>query len=1087
MEFAEAEESRINKLPPPFNELEEGDTPCYTGSQVLQLVAHFEKLDNTNHVLWNLIQKQRLISSESYSFQFKRKQSAPESSASTSTAPDESSTTDLAQYSSDLDAFTQQTLGSSQKENVEPAPERQKRTRLSDIYDHYSGNAETLISETNPNSLLPDSLSDPTVDPGYKRPASGKSKAKHKPPLPSIGPPFLPSQPQQLQRQASPYAVLSPSTPSPTNQGHTSGLHLQSKVKLMPSDSSPFTRPWTDKSSENEKRPQTSRAYTGGNGGSSSAQIVHYNSNRGDGASNANLNQNTHDALLRLERKNAPSLKLKPEPEPLSHIKSSQEKRGLRLSRSANAIRDLASGYISPSRIRFPQQQPQPRKPSPAPRYEGGSTLSSGPFGSTTGSIGDPGIESGHLVNPQLIAEPEKQIKGHPTPPPEQGMVLVPHTDHGQHTVAASRLRDQISLPALGSPNSQRIDDLEFDDTIAQPGTVPNVRSNRSITGASEYYLNPKLQPFTLPLSPLPLPAPSTPAIQHNKSSSNPEAKRPKDHRNTEPPQKTDLAPTSFPPTSPLQQHQPQVRDGHQQNSHQQQSSLNPYHQSPGLPHNQLPENESTYSLGESIHNRSVQNQSFPSIKDPIVDSNKRSPLTSLLNIDIEVKGSQIELDKRGNQVITFLINVIEFKESTSISFIEALAEPQKAMLWVVKKLYSDFLTLDQEIRKWKGNDSDVQTLPDMSVFKKTTSKGYRKSLLEDYLKWAIRSSQDCDSLKHFLSIDIVDETKNIYKKEGYLYKTGRNLGGVKRRYYVCNAEEKVLEYYDRPGGSRSGTISLEYAVVKTERLSATDHNKASGAESLHRLKIDPKASKQFRHAFLIEERPKRLARDPSTHVLKATSDKERDEWVMVIGNIIRSVNEEPTPNLQERKPIFKRLRPSLSRGTRDQPENDSASVSSRTSNKNRPNDQKKSSDSKTSQNPSRGGSRPRSLSYPPPQLNMSEKRVQKKVENKSQGMESRYYAEQAPTLSDKSAKEEHRSHSSLTSLDHHDQFGSYSSFPEHSSLSIAERLDKQKELDASTRPIAQSETNTNIKPQKSSPSLSNRTRKTSHYSPSSL
>ncbi|KAJ1674946.1 hypothetical protein EV182_002239, partial [Spiromyces aspiralis] len=175
------------KLPPPFNELKEGDIPYYTGSQVLELVKHFGKLDQTNHILWNLIQKQRYILAKLQE-QLKKTQPAaisppiatPSTTVTTADVPSTNisvgndaedhgllaqnhqqqqrqpseglerdtapaggtSSSEFAPYPSDLDAATRHNLSGESgpsKNRVELISEAHKSMRLSDIYDHYTG------------------------------------------------------------------------------------------------------------------------------------------------------------------------------------------------------------------------------------------------------------------------------------------------------------------------------------------------------------------------------------------------------------------------------------------------------------------------------------------------------------------------------------------------------------------------------------------------------------------------------------------------------------------------------------------------------------------------------------------------------------------------------------------------------------------------------------------------------------------------------------------------------------------------------------------------------------------------------------
>ncbi|KAJ1921912.1 Rho GTPase activating protein [Mycoemilia scoparia] len=1010
------------RLPPPFDTLVEGDTPLYTGSEVLRLLRFYDGVIKHNQKLSQLVVKQQ-------KFIKRHVESNYVPPVSEGTSDGTSTSQDLAKLPIPAPNLVETSAG--KKNNPNNSLERQKSTRLSDIYDHYSGKPDSMSSETYAEaSPLPINVSSTSTTKDALR-----------------------LQPKALGRQNMPSTASNPSTPSPTQltmlseQKHTP----QAPVKLMPSESSPFTRPWPEKAHDSDKRAQTAHD-NGGNvrrgdaAASGRTEKLSGNDNKigipipsaiaaaaanttNPGPAMGSSNQNTHDALLRLENKNAP--KVKPNMAPLGPTKTANEKRGLRLSRSANAIRDMVTGYISPTQSRFPQHS-YPSKPQSdvqGSRYNQGIDQSLDSFCGIRENAVDSGLAQSQLSNTRSLQNQK------------QGIMATSHAESKHKAKGTSRSHERIDFPVVSSPKEHDAHETSPPATkvgsfsVANGSSIHSAVPSHTNSGTSGYYLNPKLQPFALPIGNLSIQSPTHPGTMHAKSTSNPESKHIKD------------ASISSMIAQPVQPHQLEAKQDtpppQQQHNNQVKSSpMNPPIKATNAsdlspPH--LPTNDSIYSLGESYRERSATNQSFPSLRESVAGNGERQSLVSLSNVDVEVTTSQVELDKRGSKVITFLINVVEFKESDSISFAEALAEPQRKTLWVLKKLYSDFLTLDQEIRKWRDNGTDVQTLPDMSVFKKAPSKEYRKNLLEDYLKWAIRTAQECDSLLKFLSTNIIDAYKTLYHTEGYLSKTGRNLGGVKKRYYVCNAEEKTLEYYDKPGGSRSGVISLDGAVVKTERQSSSDPH--------HRRGIDTKLSKNFRHAFLIEEKPKRLAREPSTHVLKASSDAERDVWVAVIGNIIRSVSEKP--NAHERKPIFKRLRPSLSKSTKDGPDGDVAAQPLRIGGSHGGSNTNKEQSGNSSQTKKRSGSRPRSLSYPPPQLGVSDKREPKNGDSKwnPKKPNSNNTAE-SQIVPEIPQRDGHRSHSSLTSLNNHEQSDGYISPAGRSPLSAPHNITNQEEAD---------------------------------------
>ncbi|KAJ2160373.1 Rho GTPase activating protein [Coemansia sp. RSA 552] len=269
-------------------------------------------------------------------------------------------------------------------------------------------------------------------------------------------------------------------------------------------------------------------------------------------------------------------------------------------------------------------------------------------------------------------------------------------------------------------------------------------------------------------------------------------------------------------------------------------------------------------------------------------------PLTSLQNVDVQIKDSRVKIDERGKEVNVYMVDVIWRKEISGLSLQEILVDSQQAdvVLWTVEKRYSDFLYLNSKLRHVIHRErllDKLERLPDKDIFQPNapTKSDRRKLWFERYLQKALSLAiNDKRPLLEFLSTNRAMEPEKsmpilLGHKEGFLIKKGKNFGGWKRRYYVCKSNKPVLEYSELPGGTIIGTINLSGAVVKTGR---------SRVEESPSLRVKGGVSKEtdmFRHAFLIEERPKREGKDPIAHPLWADSDRERDEWVMALRYVI--------------------------------------------------------------------------------------------------------------------------------------------------------------------------------------------------------
>ncbi|KAJ2907575.1 Rho GTPase activating protein, partial [Coemansia aciculifera] len=279
-----------------------------------------------------------------------------------------------------------------------------------------------------------------------------------------------------------------------------------------------------------------------------------------------------------------------------------------------------------------------------------------------------------------------------------------------------------------------------------------------------------------------------------------------------------------------------------------------------------------------------------------------KPPLTSLRNIDIQIKDSRVKIDERGKEVNVYMIDIVQRREISGLSLQEILVESQQSqvVLWTVEKRYSDFLNLNSQLQSVVYAErlvEKLERLPEKEIFRANapTKNDKRKHWFEKYLKKALSMSfKDKRPLLEFFSTDCtLDPEKKmpilLGHKEGFLVKKGKNFGGWKRRYYVCKSNQPVLEYFEMPGSAVMGTINLSGAVVKTGKTPKDT-----------RARPGQKDAEIFRHAFLIEERPRREGKEPIAHPLWADSDRERDEWVTALRYVIVRDAEGPERAMEE-------------------------------------------------------------------------------------------------------------------------------------------------------------------------------------------
>ncbi|KAK0231905.1 hypothetical protein EDD85DRAFT_118921 [Armillaria nabsnona] len=196
--------------------------------------------------------------------------------------------------------------------------------------------------------------------------------------------------------------------------------------------------------------------------------------------------------------------------------------------------------------------------------------------------------------------------------------------------------------------------------------------------------------------------------------------------------------------------------------------------------------------------------------------------------------------------------------------------------VWKVKKMYSDFLNLDQRVRNSisKGVGEKIVKLPKGKLWKdRAPAKvDQQKAVLQNYLQTLIKLTvKNNDEVIAFFTSDIMRETKQPVMqgrhKEGYLTKCGRNFGIWKTQYFVLQGS--VLEYYDYHGGAHLGSITVTGAQFgqqqQTEQPTTTDKEN------------------EYRHAFSIVEAKKEQGKNHPQHILCAESDAKCNSWVEML------------------------------------------------------------------------------------------------------------------------------------------------------------------------------------------------------------
>ncbi|GAA5922405.1 hypothetical protein JCM1841_003099 [Sporobolomyces salmonicolor] len=254
----------------------------------------------------------------------------------------------------------------------------------------------------------------------------------------------------------------------------------------------------------------------------------------------------------------------------------------------------------------------------------------------------------------------------------------------------------------------------------------------------------------------------------------------------------------------------------------------------------------------------------------PSTVSGPPSPRTSLVPsylpfTRIRVGSSNIKMNDRGKEIISFLIDVIVSVPPES--------DPDHTgnTSWRVEKMYSDVLGLDAMVKQ-KSNRQEsksIGALPDKSLFKDHAphKSDQRKAVLERYLQTLVSIPlRDRSAICTFFNTDIAHDpptAPSAGAMEGWLTKRGRSFGGWQTRYYVLTPGS-VLSYYDSPGGKKNGEIPLQNAAIGRQSSRTTDASDDA-----------------YLHAFLI--RTQNDKEQEADHILCAENDEARDAWVQAL------------------------------------------------------------------------------------------------------------------------------------------------------------------------------------------------------------
>ncbi len=259
-------------------------------------------------------------------------------------------------------------------------------------------------------------------------------------------------------------------------------------------------------------------------------------------------------------------------------------------------------------------------------------------------------------------------------------------------------------------------------------------------------------------------------------------------------------------------------------------------------------------------------------------------------HIKVTIPSSRISINDKGKQYTYFIIEVCE--KENGLQF------------WRVEKRYSDFLKLHEDLKRTQSRQvlARLGKLPQKSLFESNSplKNDKRKIALEVYLQYILNEIPDNAEIQQMLITDVIqtDKHKKAVEstKEGYLIKKGKSFGGWKTRYFVL--ADGVLKYFDSKEGKLQGCIALKEAIVaKQKALSAVAAPSSPIANQPASTSSSPEPNTEYRHAFLIIEMIPNKDSYAKRHILCASNDAERDEWVYQIAMWTQILSEESDSN----------------------------------------------------------------------------------------------------------------------------------------------------------------------------------------------
>ncbi|GAA5974419.1 hypothetical protein JCM11641_005271 [Rhodosporidiobolus odoratus] len=358
--------------------------------------------------------------------------------------------------------------------------------------------------------------------------------------------------------------------------------------------------------------------------------------------------------------------------------------------------------------------------------------------------------------------------------------------------------------------------------------------------------------------------------------------------------------------------------------THTQMQAIPPYLQS---------QQQSTHSNADSTSSSSILSPTSPSSASASASSSSTRPTqppppprpnltpSMLASTKVRVAGSNIRVNEKHKEIVSFIITFTcpYPSSSTSSTSSTSSSSPQSTAEWKIEKLYSDVLALDAAVKSKpnRGEKSAMQamaSLPDKSLFKDHAPQrgDLRKAVLEKYLQTLLTIPlRDKSPVCSFLNSDILPPSPSTTAPaptaapvtptegpgagpgsgsgllgqgpmEGWLTKRGRNFGGWQTRFYVLEPG-RALGYFDAPGGTKLGEISLERAAIgrQSSSTSAPSSSAIPSSSSFGRPSKEGEGGgddNAYLHAFLIRTRDDKD--QEADHILCAENDEMRDRWV---------------------------------------------------------------------------------------------------------------------------------------------------------------------------------------------------------------